>query len=1217
MRVKRCCGMLPTVMHAAPEYVIAGNPVPVSAACRIYGENSPEYLFLHVEGNTDYKMLPCDRYERKGIAYMIYRADIPASAVNGDILAYRIDTESEKKSSDQPYVCKIKKVEDIPALPALAITEIFARPKGREHTAYFELFNPTAGEVDLYDYELLIYGNTAAPDFAAVGDPKGRIPLANGAGENILGAGEYAAIWGLNEKNFLPEINATTRDDFIREINSIYFYQKAPIDESKVKVFPVDLTEIDPETGARKKLSGVCSLPNGHNATTLVIVPRGEDAASAVFTLVYSDHYAEWDTPVSRSSYWRIDPLDPRKAVNITHADFATPGYNADCQPKHIDLTAPLPVILPLAPIEEAYHGDRICTVEFVVLPSDPATDISHAGISVALHNGEKLHVEAKEEHDGVHRARISEDVFEDLSLLEYEILASDGSRSVCLGNYLPLTVPVYDNRGPRIISMLPTRGYAYDAGKPIVIEARYTDPAGLRIRDCYLKIDGKDVTGEATISASLLRYEPKKPLEVGEHTLTLRLKDGLGNRTTRTVPFSVSDMSDLSVYFGEVHAHTGESDGNGLCSDALQFAYDSGADFFSVTEHSHYLPAESYEKQKKVADSFNRPGRFAALYGWEMTWNNTCGYWGHMNVIGSKDIISDIHGTSMPDLFEWLGKDCEAVGMFNHPGSSWGDFEDYGYRTETADRSMCLAEIKGRGYDLPYMMLLARGWHVAPSFNEDNHAPNWTVASPYITGVLAPALTRENIMQAFRDRRVYSSCDPTMKIFYKINGEWMGSRINSPSELNVSVKITTENENGIGRIEIVGEDNIVVATKIVGARQAYEWSIALPVEFDYYYLRVSNGAQYSVTAPVWIENRGEPKILSMLRSASYDDRESAAVTLKIENPTDKTMSEVRVDFYLSGVEGFVFKDAVPYCKAYIGNLKPGRSIKVSRQIPEIAKMRRVTAVVSAMSEKSVKKSTAFIRVSPVSITEVLCATDSIFVDGEELKNPFPYVTLCNNSGKEISLSDGKLALWTLTGKPPQETRIWDAKSVKIAPRSTAVIWYRRPEYEMLTVDDFNNRYATAFVEGEDIFVCDRPIISTDAAGRRLDLTIGGEVVSRVTWNMGLRHGHMAEVGQAYKYRFSCDMSPKGVFDGVGIPTPGIVDYKQMGTRSVIEPTGKERKAEKKQLKKDTKRAKHRSQLKYTTLETGAFAAGSAAVAAAIAATAAATIAKAIAKKKK
>ena len=1207
MKTKRFCGSFPKVMHAAPEYLIANNPFSVIAACRAFGENAPEKLVLGIEGGKDYYLIPYDNYERRGVGYTVYRADIPASAIVGDRISYRIDIDGEKNDKVAPYSCKIIAAEALPELPPLTITEIYGRPKGLEHTVYIELFNPSQKDVDLYDYDLLIYPETKD----VRGEPKGRIPLAREAA-TILPAGESVAVWPLTVRNYHPDVNCLTPEDFVKAINKAYFYSKDPIDEAKARVLPVDLTEIDPEKGVRKNIAGVIALPTGHDITTLLIVPKGEDSSKAVFTLVYSDCYAEWDTPVLRSSYWTIDPFDPVKAVNISHVDFATPGYPSRLETGCFDLCAPTPAILPLSPTKEAYHGDYCGIVEFEVVTADADHPIGRSNVSVTLPNGEKAEYEAFEEHDGVRRARIPEEIFEEMHELEFEICVNDGARDFRLGNVIPLRVPVYDNRGPRITKMVPTKGYAYDGTKPIVIKANYNDSAGIRIKDCYLKIDGKDVTNDATITATSLVYEPKKPLDFGEHTLTIRLKDGLGNRTTKTVDFSVSDMSEVNAYFGEIHAHSGDSDGNGRGRDAIEFAYDNGADFFAVTEHSHYFTQKIYDQQKADAKELDRPGRFAALYGWEMTWNNNCGYWGHINVIGSEKIVSNIHKTNMPELFKWLEGEPDAVGMFNHPGSNWGDFEDYGYWSKNADKQMALAEIKGRGYDHQYALLLARGWHVAPSFNEDNHAPNWTIASPYITGVLAPALTRENMMEAFRARRVYSSADPTMKIFYRINGAWMGSRLDDPSELNVSVKITTENENGIGRIEIIGEDNIIVAQKLVGARQSYEWNIKLPVEFDYYYVRISNGGQYSVTAPVWIENRGEPKVLSMTRAASYDSHDSAAVTLKFENPTEKVMDEVRVDFYLTGIEGFVLSDAVPYAKVCLGKLKPGRSATVTRQLPEISKNRRVTAIVSAVSEKKVRKSTAYILASPISITEVLCATAPIERDGTVIENPFPYVNLCNNSGNDISLKDSKLALWTATGKPPKEENIWSADKVSISARSSAVIWYRKPENAMLTVDDFNKRYATSFIEGENLFICDKPITSRSTSGRRLDLVISGEVVSRVTWNMGLRYGKTAGVDEAYKYCFSCDMSPVAIFCGTGIPAPGITDYKQLGARKQVEPTRKEIKSAKKQTKKDVKRSKHKAQIKYTKTETAAIAAGSAA----LAAFAAAGITKLISKKK-
>lgn len=1211
MKAERYRTGIPSVLHASPEFIIADEPFSVSAACRTFGESYPDKLILRIEGGKEHFLFPADRFERGGLEYTVYRADIPASSVSGERLVYWIDINGEDRKDLPPYSCRIISSADLPKLPPVVITEIFARPKGREHTCYIEFFNPTDNAVDLYGYELLIYDKTNDPSHAA-GRPNGRLPLAREEGTCILGAGESVAVWPLTQRNYAPEVNCLTPSALIADINKAYLYSKQPIDESRARIFPLDLTELDAESGIRRNIGGICSLPNKQNAVTLLIVPRGGESSDAVYSLVYSTCYAEWDTPVLRSSYWTIDPLEPNKAVNISHAELATPGYPCRLEAGIFELNAPAPAILPISPIREAFQGDRCGVIEFIPVPGDGHRELGESVVTVRLPNGEKTVLDALEEHDGIRRARIPEEIFEQLSVLEYEICVSDGARRFKLGGILPIRVPVYDNRGPRITEMLPTRGYAYDAAKPIVIKASYTDISGIRISDCCLRIDGKDVTDETEFTASSMLYRPKKPLELGAHTLTLRLKDGLGNRTTVNNDFSVSDLSDINVYFGEIHSHTGESDGSGMPRDAIEFAYENGADFFSVTEHSHYFTPKRYAEQKALADSLDRPGRFAALYGWEMTWNNTCGYWGHMNVIGSDKMVSDIHAVNMPSLFKWLETEPNAIGMFNHPGDNWGDFEDYGFWSPEADKQMALAEIKGRGYDRQYALLLSRGWHVAPAFSEDNHAPDWTVASPYITGALAPALTRANIMEAFRERRVYSSADPTMKIFYRINGKWMGSRLNAPQELRASVRICTENENGIGLIEIVGEDNIVVAKRNVGACREHEWSITLPVEFDYYYVRVTNGSQYSVTAPVWIENRQAPTVLSMSRFASYDRQDSSAVAVKLENPTEKTMSEVRVDFYLTGLDGFSLRDTVPYASACIGKLKPGRSATVVRRLPELTRNRRVSAVVTAVSDGIERRATAYILVSPINITEVLCSTTPTEHDGLTIKDPFPYVTLCNNSGNDITLNNAKLTLWTKTGKPPREERSWSADGVTVPARSAVVIWYRSPEASALTVEDFNRRYATDLTEGKSIYICDKAIVSKSTDGRRLDLIVGGEVISRVTWNMGLRYGQTAKVDEAYKYRFSCDMSPLAEYCGTGVPYPGGIDHKQLCARNIADPTLREIKNAKKQDRTEQKRAKRKAQVKYTEAQTRALAVGSAA----LAAFAAAGITKLISRKK-
>ena len=160
-------------------------------------------------------------------------------------------------------------------------------------------------------------------------------------------------------------------------------------------------------------------------------------------------------------------------------------------------------------------------------------------------------------------------------------------------------------------------------------------------------------------------------------------------------------------------------------------------------------------------------------------------------------------------------------------------------------------------------MNLLALGWHASPTFNEDNHGYNWTIATNSTTYVLAPALTRENILDAFRRRRTYSTSDSTMKVWFEVNGEVMGARLRDPEKLAVEVIVTTESEAGIGNIALVAEDNIVVASVNAGALRKYRWKLTLPPLYDYYYVRITGKGRYTVTAPVWIEGNQPLRIKS------------------------------------------------------------------------------------------------------------------------------------------------------------------------------------------------------------------------------------------------------------------------------------------------------------------------------------------------------------------
>jgi len=149
------------------------------------------------------------------------------------------------------------------------------------------------------------------------------------------------------------------------------------------------------------------------------------------------------------------------------------------------------------------------------------------------------------------------------------------------------------------------------------------------------------------------------------------------------------------------------------------------------------------------------------------------------------------------------------------------------------------MAEEESAGFDREYSNSLHVGWHTAPVFNEDNHGINWTTATNSTGVVLAPALTRDNVLEAFRERRAYSTGDPTLKLYYTVNGEWLGAHLQDPDKLEVHIRVETESEAGIGTVQLIAEDNMVVACVELGAKQSYDWKLTLPPHYDYYYVKI------------------------------------------------------------------------------------------------------------------------------------------------------------------------------------------------------------------------------------------------------------------------------------------------------------------------------------------------------------------------------------------
>ncbi|HZL82519.1 MAG TPA: CehA/McbA family metallohydrolase, partial [Candidatus Deferrimicrobium sp.] len=407
-------------------------------------------------------------------------------------------------------------------------------------------------------------------------------------------------------------------------------------------------------------------------------------------------------------------------------------------------------------------------------------------------------------------------------------------------------------------------------------ISAEYGD-TGSAIDDTSvtLLVDGIDVTSQAVITASSVSYVPASDLTKSTHSVQLDVAN-LAATPVSTRAVWTFTVGDYNIYFGGMHSHTNLSDGTGTPQQAYDSAKAAGADFMAVTDHSNWFdgdsttvaadlaggPSTEWATLKAAADANNVPGTFVGIAGFEMTWS---GGPGHINTFNTVGYDTRTHSAmTLTAYYAQLAQYPQSISQLNHPGTTFGTFDDFGHWTAEADAVVDLVEVgNGEGpvhqagyfpsYQY-YQMALDKGWHVAPSNNQDNHKGNWMFSNDARTVVLAPELTRDAIFEAIRQKRVYATEDKDLQVTYFLNGAVMGSSLNNPSTLDFSITFSDAQTTDITtKVSIIANGGVVVASTTPNASQG-TWNFSLPNDpYSFYYVRIDQAdTDVAVTAPVW-----------------------------------------------------------------------------------------------------------------------------------------------------------------------------------------------------------------------------------------------------------------------------------------------------------------------------------------------------------------------------
>ncbi len=351
------------------------------------------------------------------------------------------------------------------------------------------------------------------------------------------------------------------------------------------------------------------------------------------------------------------------------------------------------------------------------------------------------------------------------------------------------------------------------------------------------------------------------------------------------------------NYYYGNLHSHSSYSDGNKdntSLTPAQDYAFAKDAacmDFLGIAEHNHYsfpgnpgMHRADYHLGLEQANTFtsNNPG-FLALYGMEY---GVISNGGHVVIYGIDSLLGweTISGAPNYDIF--VGK-YDYTGLFNtvnrfktshafatlaHPDDS-----DYSNLLNTTYRPLADSAIVGSALengpafsdatnysDYPssmsylqyYKGILAKGYHVGPTIDHDNHNLTFGRTARSRLVVLSPSLAKADFMKAMRSRSFYVSHSCSAVLDFMVSGMDMGVSAQHAGEPAIAVSITDAATGQQPNIRIYKGTNDGTMAAIVatgnGNTFTYTDNTLADGSAAYYFADIRIGSQRTISSPVW-----------------------------------------------------------------------------------------------------------------------------------------------------------------------------------------------------------------------------------------------------------------------------------------------------------------------------------------------------------------------------
>ncbi|MGJ7910204.1 Ig-like domain-containing protein [Neobacillus sp. LXY-1] len=475
-------------------------------------------------------------------------------------------------------------------------------------------------------------------------------------------------------------------------------------------------------------------------------------------------------------------------------------------------------------------------------------------------------------------------------------------------------------------------------------------EPSGLEKSKLSIKLDGEEVSGTAIVTDEQVQLPLANELTIGTHTLAVEAWDTKGNHSNASWTFEVAKpFTGGNHYRGTTHNHTNIShDASGTPEEALKAGKAHGYDWFAFSDHSHDIDAtladkdtvthngmpertggDNWQLTKDLAKQYTKDGDYVVFPAFEMTSTT----WGHSNVFGTDNFIDrKMNSGKYQDLnqyYAWVITYDNIAAQFNHPDMSANAFNNFMPYDQRVDKLFTMLEVgNGSGHygyvnaEKKFFSALDLGWHVSPTYGEDNHDGTWGQTLNR-TVIVSNDLTQNSLLHSMQNMRVYFEEDPNFTLDMLANGKYMGSTVDSKS-LTFDIKgsdpvaesktmaeynflpSTYQSDDRIKKVELITNGSKVVDS-IEPMTKDFSWKPAVTVTGgqQWFVVKVTQmDGEEIYSAPIWTKEQDVDVRVSGLDVAGNAIVSGNPATLEagVSNLGKTELTNLNVKFYYDQV---------------------------------------------------------------------------------------------------------------------------------------------------------------------------------------------------------------------------------------------------------------------------------------------------------------------------